>query len=104
MPDNEIRDQLTEIMHAASPGYFADYAEAILAAGWRPPARVIETYDTVQGLEMLPTNTVIRDNEGIVYERCYTTWRVPDSQCPYDSVEVALPATVLWQPEENPNV
>jgi hypothetical protein len=36
-------------------------ADKILAAGWRPPAQVI---DTPEGLAALPTGTVIRSRDG----------------------------------------
>lgn len=43
-------------------GYIAD---VLLAAGWRPPARVIET---VEELEALATGSVLIDRQGLVHK------------------------------------
>lgn len=55
-----------------APGTFEDCADAILAAGWRPPARVIRTPEE---LDALPEGSIIRatlhhnQNAGDVWEK-----------------------------------
>ncbi|WP_280499375.1 hypothetical protein [Nocardia cyriacigeorgica] len=62
MSDITIRDQLAAIIRAPrghtneAGGLHAAIADAILAAGWRPPARVITDPDEA---EELPDGTVI---------------------------------------------
>jgi len=68
-------------------------SDAILAAGWRPPARVVTTVDE---LDALPELAVIRDREGIVAEFAFGMWFSSDGRV----FGLRLPATVLWEPEE----
>jgi hypothetical protein len=54
-----------------------DLADAILAAGWRPPAR---TVGTVEELRSLPLESVVIESDGTVWRRkddhnVQTNWR-----------------------------
>lgn len=77
--------------------------EIILAAGWRPPARTIETDEELEGLPDLAIilsarNSVFRaDDRFIEGDICLTGMDGGD----YGSEEVALPATVLWEPGDD---
>lgn len=89
---------------------FRDYAESILAAGWRAPTRKIETEEE---LEALPVGTVLVEGDhatpdevvslGLatmpgVFHRFPDGWHVVAGHGPR---QVPLPATVLWKPEES---
>lgn len=85
-----------------------DAADAILAAGWRPPAR---TVTTVEELDALAVGSVVfegdhatPDDTGMgfsvmpgVFHRFPDGWYVVAGYGPRD---VPLPATVLWGPGE----
>ena len=122
MSDTTTRDQLAQIinecMEADVPETVADkhepvdanyaMADAIVNAGWRPPARTIAT---IAQLDVLAVGTVIMEGDhgtpddtgwGFktmpgVFHRFPNGWhvvagigeRAPD-----------LPATILWEPEE----
>ena len=121
MSDTTSRDQLAQIIekdfYDGRSGWLSQedeqrairrMAEAIIAAGWRPPARVVTT---VEELDALAVGTVIMEGDhgtpddtgwGFktmpgVFHRFPDGWHVvagigehaPD-----------LPATVLWEPEE----
>lgn len=83
-------------------GYGKLFTEAILAAGWRPPtppAHAIEgtrpqTVSTIANLDALPRLTVIRDADGVVFER-HTMWHEAGSRDLKYSPAITLPATVL---------
>lgn len=116
MSDTEARDQLAQIIEHAGRGHSGHIAPlapvlaaSILAAGWRPPARVVTT---VEELDALPEGTVIQDILG-------ATWTlyegIDDGIDPYDPTNyhwaigingnyatwaTDLPATVLYEPEE----
>lgn len=104
MPDSTARDQLADLIEWAETDYAtrpttvprADAtAAAILAAGWRPPARTITT---VEEAEALPEGTVVLDSEGAALaERVGCLWWYTD---PYGPGSLALPATVLYEPKE----
>jgi len=66
--------------------------ERILAAGWRPPARKIET---VEELDALPEGSIVRDSWGITLTKDYESWYRTLAD---DPDEVELPAIVLWEP------
>lgn len=104
------RDDLAEITDLLDPRHCArrsggslmlsvrEVATRMAAAGWRPPERVI---DTVEELEALADETVIRDQAGDVFEALPDAggmlfW-LGDEAFPPSSVR--LPATVLWEPE-----
>ncbi len=76
---------------------FNRLAERILAAGWRPPARVIETYEE---LNALLNGAVVRDDYGTVFERCpgQGMWFMTGDEMPQG---VALPVTLLWEPGDD---
>lgn len=83
-------------------------ADAIIAAGWRPPVR---TVTTVEGLDALAVGTVVvegdhttPDDTGLgfsvvpgVFHRFPNGWYVVAGHGPRD---IPLPVTVLWTPEE----
>lgn len=98
------RDDLAEITDLLDPRHCArrsggslmlsvrEVATRMVAAGWRPPARTIETEEE---LEALPEGTVIRHAYGEVFEKSGDDWF---STSEYWPVHVQLPATVLWEP------
>lgn len=108
MSDNEIRDRLADIInteitrqvevHASyiSALYETEVADAVLAAGWRPSARVIET---AEELDALPDGTVIRDRYGRIGERDEELCHELGTEVSGLWESVNLPAVVLWQPE-----
>ena len=93
MTDTTLRDQLAELVLNRDEW---DAADAILAAGWRPPAR---TVSTVEELDALAHMTVIRSALGTVMEKWQDgSWRPTGMHNIWPRVE--LPATVLWEPED----
>lgn len=100
------RDTLAELIDTHSfqaPGYSADAAEAVIAAGWRPPAREITT---IEERDALPVGSIVVD----FFEAGCT--RI-SAEPPYGWVRVSsalpmgrqygvphLPATVLYVPTE----
>lgn len=77
-------------------------ADAILAAGYRKS----RTITTVEELDALPTSTVVMDGtgEGVVYRKMHQAqdgvqWYEPGYALNWDSLEIKLPATVLYTPE-----
>lgn len=136
MPDNETRDQLAEIInteitrqvevHASyiSALYETELADAILAAGFRPPARVIDTpgeLDALQPAQALiddcragdnTSAAIIQDAHRHVYTRDVDNleaeadggwrsgWWKTGTDREFDSGDLAYPITVLWTPEE----
>ena len=115
MSDTTPRDQLAQIinehMEADVPETVADkhepvdadYAmsDAIIAAGWRPPAR---TVTTVEELDALPDMTVILEigrNWRFVFRKLGDNYWVADGiEDAYPAMDIKLPATVLYEPEE----
>lgn len=101
MSDTEARDRLAQIIDRGMCPETPDdvrstedaIADAVLAAGWRPPARVATT---VEELDALPELAVIRDSEGTVAELAFGMWFSSDGRV----FGLRLPATVLWEPEE----
>lgn len=80
-------------------------ADAVIAAGWRPPARVVEA---VGDLGTLPPLSVILGDDGYVYRSLETgggawKWFPLDTQDHLDRdmgvkpEDVAFPVTVLWE-------
>lgn len=116
MSDTETRNQLAQIISDAEnrtdeEGSWAlpeDVADAIIRAGWRPPARTITT---LEELDALVDGAYVKD------ANCWT-WIICQSLDPDNAQDptahpwayglgvsgptslVALPATVLWEPEE----
>lgn len=68
-------------------------------AGWRPPARTIET---VEEMDALPEGSIIRDGYGDAWHKD-GGWSCTDTTFAYLSktiVNVYGPVAVLWTPEE----
>ncbi|OCK13485.1 hypothetical protein [Cutibacterium avidum] len=77
-------------------------ADAVLAAGWRPPARKIET---VEELDALPLGTAVQTPNGAVFVADWRSegaliWLVSEGDG-WTSEEMELPATVLWEPGDD---
>jgi hypothetical protein len=76
-------------------------AKAAIAAGWRPPAKVITT---VGELAAVPNRTVVLSEQGgtwIAEDPFGTTarrWVEPGLTSIHPSTHIALPATVIWEP------
>ena len=107
MSDTEARDRLVDLIEWAETDTYATsqpdgmarttiLADAILAAGFRPPAR---TVGTVEEFDALPDGTVIRDSGECVAESWLGMWYVTGGGR-YGGIELGLPATVVWEPEE----
>lgn len=109
------RDELAEIIQDCGeyiPGSHADdyvspnkAADAILAAGYRKP-RIITT---AEELDALPVGSVVLDNDGYgeVYQKAARRpagikWYETGYAIHWDSLELNLPATVLYSPEPTP--
>ena len=87
------RDDLADLIEEVIDFDIDQIADMILKAGWRPPARKIET---AEELKALAEGSIVRDSCGITLTKDYESWyttRVDDPD------EVELPATVLWEPE-----
>jgi len=77
--------------------------DAILTAGYRKPYPV----NTVAELDALPTGAVVRDVEGMVFEKDHnathpddtTWWLETGSSRDYQSSSITLPATVIYEGE-----
>ena len=107
------RDQLADIIsHTENltdeEGSWAlpeDVADAILSAGWRPSARVIETGEELCSLGV---GTIIRSGDGMAWIRVDSgligrRWMSADGNPAGLSSNGVIrrgPATVLWEPEE----
>ena len=107
MSDTTPREQIAQIIERAMRNMWDDMlddtaecatevAAAIIAAGWRPPARVVST---VEEFDALVDGAVIRDSGECVAERWLGMWYVTGGGR-YGGIELALPATVLYEPEE----
>ena len=102
MSDTTPRDQLGLTIYDTLNGQYGDFnmpddaAEAILNAGWRPPARVVSTWEE---LEALPEESIILD-AGVPAYLLDGLWSYPADQSDYEAGEIKLPVTVLYEPEE----
>ena len=113
MSDTTPRDQLAALLaddwnpdrDPILTAMFRDYAQTILEAGWRPPARVVST---ITQLNALPGGTIIRyatrDDWAISQkdEGRIAPWWIFDEDH-YLMAEDVLRydnATVLWEPEK----
>ena len=109
--DDELEEALGDLIAITiekSGGLDIDrLAERILASGWRPPARIIET---AEELDALPNEAVIRDANGEMSMHI----NVPNKFNPagrrikwwgdcqgYGWNIPVLPATVVYTPEES---
>ncbi|WP_341394046.1 hypothetical protein [Arthrobacter sp. G119Y2] len=77
-------------------------AAALLAAGYRKP----RTITTVEELDTLPVEAVVRSHVGVVWEKGefpdepeFPFWTTPGTNHEYPASHISLPATVLWEPE-----
>ena len=112
MSDTTSRDKLAELLaddwnpdrDPILTAMFRDYAQTILEAGWRPPARVVTT---VEGLDALPDRSVIVAADHTILQ-CVgygqpdwdgNVWCDEEARW-LGSADVDLPATVLYEPEE----
>lgn len=72
MSDNSIRDQLADLISDAYGGLPGEGgADAILEAGWRPPAAAVET---AAQAELLPAGAILTDCDGEVWQRIDGAW------------------------------
>ena len=83
------RDKLADLLEEVIDFDIEQIADVILKAGWRPPARVIET---VEELEDLPRGSVLIDRQGLVHKgeaiRKYSRFLLRRFG----------PLTLLWEP------
>lgn len=90
---------LCQIIHRGIGLNFEDLAEEIIAAGFHRN----RTITTAEELEALASGTVIRDRDGDPLEA------LPEGSCmvfwlgnePFQPSNVRLPATVLWEPDND---
>jgi hypothetical protein len=76
-------------------------ADAILAAGYSKPS----TIETVEELDALPVETVVRSDMGNIYVKDYDPddpsaiwWVTAGAVSEFQSNRILLPATVLYEP------
>lgn len=84
------RDELADIIASNRNEYADKTADRILAVGYRKSA----TITTLADLDALPWRSVIRSDEGAVFEK-FTMWHEAGSRDLKYSPAIALPATVL---------
>ena len=84
------RDELADIIASNRNEYADKTACRILAAGYRKP----HTVTTLADLDALPWRSVIRSDEGAVFEK-FTMWHEAGSRDLKYWTDIALPATVL---------
>ena len=90
-----LRDAADAAVDAGLPVLtFDGYAEAAVAAGWRPAPTLIT--DPAE-LDDLPEGTVILDAMGRPMQLCDNRW-VTAASAPSETQQVPLPATVLHIP------
>ena len=81
----------------------ANIAYDIIAAGWRPPMRVIET---VEELEALPGKTVIEDGDGDPWIKAEAplmdSWMYAGLEYSSENMfwGIRCPFRVVWEPEQ----
>lgn len=120
MSDNTTRDQLAADLTAALGDYIVEWccadhppvlegvlepsipADRLLAKGWRPPARVIET---AEDLDALPNESAIVIDR-IAFQKFGGWWHSGREATPLHSEQLidlydGATATLLWQPEVN---
>ena len=107
-----VRDKLAEIISDAEnctdeEGSWAlpeDVADAVVAAGWRPPMRMIET---VEELDALLPRTMILDGDDDPWAKnsdaFFDVWVIPAGSMERTSAdllrEMPGPFRVVWEPE-----
>lgn len=89
-----IRDHEGDVIAAT----FESLADAILAAGWRPPARAVSRETAV---EALPVGSVLIDlDDDVIIQRTSAGefgWQEPGSDERIDSSEIPRPQTLLHE-------
>ena len=103
MSDTTPRDQLAQIIYDTLNGKYGDFAmpddaaDAIIRAGWRPPAR---TVTTVEQLDALPVGSIVRDDERAALDEKWDDdmWAEVCCEGTFSSSSIHTPATVLWEP------
>lgn len=110
-PRDQLADQLLAVMYEADTLVRVDLADAIIAAGWRPPPRVIEGAE----LAALPVSSVVEHTECSEEGPCIWTRVTSDWWClagtgrNYSTSDIeahrymqaiASPLTVLHEPED----
>jgi hypothetical protein len=93
------RDTLASVIESVPGVYDSEQvADAVIAAGWRPPARVIETAEDLD----LPAGTLIVDSWLTAHRRDsdghWMALSGPHAEAP---TRIILPATVEWEPKAN---
>lgn len=102
------RDALADLIAPHLDSYYGIYdgCDAAIAAGWRPPARVIETADERDALH---ASTVIRDANGEFHCRdpydsgtgtWFPAWLTGRAYAQDFGQAPQLPAVVVWEPEQ----
>jgi len=100
----DARSELASILRGAADAAIAagvpvlthdGYAEAAIAAGWRPPSKIIN--DPAE-LDNLPDDTVILDALGVSWQLHDNMWAGAVTGS-LTAEQVPLPATVLYTPE-----
>jgi hypothetical protein len=103
----ELADLISEASEYISGSHGPDYispwnaAGIILRAGYRKP----RTITTVEELDALPAESVIRADPGLIYEkyadedgREFDYWLLPGEPRAQAATKVDFPATVLFEP------
>ena len=106
MTDTTARDQLAALLaddwnpdrDPILTAMLRDYAQTVLDAGWRPPARIVTT---VEERAAVRRGTVVRSASGTIACR-HDKWNAValGVGAPFDWTVLALPLTVLYEPEE----
>ncbi len=95
------RDVLTGGMFHSPATVSPALVDAIIADGWRPPARTVYT---ATGLDALPVGAIVMDSpypEGDVYQRTNEgLWAEPGFHGMSTTDVLCLPVTVLYAPTE----
>jgi hypothetical protein len=112
MNQRELLNDLTGALNWASVDNLADtpdfeLAEKIIDAPHLAGYCKRRTVTTTGELDALPIWSVVRDGEGWVWEACSRTWAGENPRLNWDgpdwgdrSEDIALPATVLYEPAE----
>lgn len=93
------RDELATVIETAydlneGAVSFELLAHATLAAGYRKP----RTITTVEDLDALPLESVLKASDGNIWESLVGGWFETASRVRNESSSILLPAAVLWEP------
>jgi hypothetical protein len=72
-------------------------ADRMRAAGWREPPRSLAS---LHELNTAPLLTVVISEQGGIWEKIAGGWASMGSPAAFASTDIALPATVIWEPSE----